>query len=399
MNFESIPINFCNKKTLNIKSDEYKQYLLDFIKSNYKIDIMKKTYRRYREENLNIVENNKSILSTVSIGYTYWMFMFKDDYSMKPRCYMIEGRIAKGYKYPKIMTVFTRFTPKVFSGTLLKGELIRDKNNDWIYLIDDMPVYCNEIIKYKTKIDRIDITNKLLVDEFYQDNVLQLFTIKMKKYFKPNQVNEIVDTFIPSLTYPCRGIMIHTQHKIYNNLYINFDDDKTIRTPKKVSSPNRYNKMKTENTNVKNITIKVKKPTTPVRKETTNMFKNLDSIKIKVDAVETKINTETKHNVDYDKSNCVVLSLVKTDKPDVYKLYANKDDKSGVKRVAYANIPNIETSKYIQNIFSELSETENKFNIMCEYNHDTKKWTPKEKVNVSEPDIVSLVKSLKKKFK
>ena len=28
MNFESLPIKFCNKKTLNIKSDDYKEYLL-----------------------------------------------------------------------------------------------------------------------------------------------------------------------------------------------------------------------------------------------------------------------------------------------------------------------------------------------------------------------------------
>ena len=45
MNFESLPINFCNRKFLNIKSDDYKKYLLDFIKTNWNIDITKKKYR------------------------------------------------------------------------------------------------------------------------------------------------------------------------------------------------------------------------------------------------------------------------------------------------------------------------------------------------------------------
>ena len=31
MNFESLPIKFCNKKTLNIKSDDYKECCADFI--------------------------------------------------------------------------------------------------------------------------------------------------------------------------------------------------------------------------------------------------------------------------------------------------------------------------------------------------------------------------------
>ena len=46
MNFESLPINFCNKKTLNIKSDDYKEYLLDFIRSTYRIDISKRNLKK-----------------------------------------------------------------------------------------------------------------------------------------------------------------------------------------------------------------------------------------------------------------------------------------------------------------------------------------------------------------
>ena len=39
------------------------------------------------------------------------------------------------------------------------------------------------------------------------------------------------------------------------------------------------------------------------------------------------------------------------------------------------------------------------YNVVCEYNSETKKWTPKEKVNAKTPDSVDFVKNLKKKLK
>ena len=74
---------------------------------------------------------------------------------------MIDGRTNKGYKYPKIV-YFYCFSDKVFNGTLFKGELIRDKDNNWIYLIDDLFVDCGENIRNNSKIERIAKTHNLL---------------------------------------------------------------------------------------------------------------------------------------------------------------------------------------------------------------------------------------------
>ena len=60
-------------------------------------------------------------------------------------CYMIDGRTLKGYAFPKMVNViYLRFKSNVFDGTLLKGELIKDNDNNWIFLIDDVFVYCGK---------------------------------------------------------------------------------------------------------------------------------------------------------------------------------------------------------------------------------------------------------------
>ena len=400
MNFESLPIKFCNKKTLNIKSDDYKEYLLDFIKSTYRIDITKRNYRSYRNENLSVVENFDSIVSTVSMGNSYWMFLYRDAYSMKSKCYMIDGRTNKGYKYPKIVTVFCRFSDKVFNGTLFKGELIRDKDNNWIYLIDDLFVDCGENIRNNSKIDRIAKTHKLINNSFIEDTYLQPFSIQIKKYFKPEEVTEMTEKFIPSLNYSCRGIMIHTNHRIFNNLYINFENSYNDQNKNYKKSNIRDAKPIDKKIVRKNITtniVKTKKPPTPREKtRTTMMLSDLNKDKIKID---TKVSdkTKTENKLKFNKSCCVVLNLVKTDNPDVYKLFAvGKADR--MKRVSYAHIPNIETSKYLQNEFTKLDETQDRFNVLCEYIPDGKKWIPRIKVD-DEIASVDIVKKLKKSLK
>ena len=99
------------------------------------------------------------------------------------RCYMIDGRTLKGYDFPKMVTIYLRFKSNVFDGTLLKGELIKDNDNNWIFLIDDVFVYCGKRVM-ENKIKRIELTTKLINSELKHDSFLQPFSIQIKKYFK-----------------------------------------------------------------------------------------------------------------------------------------------------------------------------------------------------------------------
>ena len=69
-----------------------------------------------------------------------------------------------------------------------------------------------------------------------------------------------------------------------------------------------------------------------------------------------------------------------------------------MKRVSYAYIPSIETSKYLQNEFIKLDELQDRFNVLCEYIPDKKKWIPRIRVD-NETDSVDTVKKLKKSLK
>ena len=66
----------------------------------------------------------------------------------------------------------------------------------------------------------------------------------------------------------------------------------------------------------------VNKTNSPKKNKISSTFKDLDTIKIKIDSKEV---IETKNDIhigDYDKEKCAILNLVKTEHPDVYKLYA-----------------------------------------------------------------------------
>ena len=80
-----------------------------------------------------------------------------------------------------------------------------------------------ENILKRSKIERIAKTHNLLNNNFVEDTHTTI-AIQIKKYFKPEEVTEMTEKFIPSLNYSCRSIMIHTNHRVYNNLYINFEN-------------------------------------------------------------------------------------------------------------------------------------------------------------------------------
>ena len=132
-------IKFCDRYCINVKSDNDKQYLLDKIFNKYGIVVNKNNYLFYNKSNKNI-EKNAYILSIVSTGSPYILFLTRDRNTRKNRCYLIDCKIANGHKFPKILIVQYRFSERLYNDTIFHGELVKDNNKKWLYLINDIYV-------------------------------------------------------------------------------------------------------------------------------------------------------------------------------------------------------------------------------------------------------------------
>ena len=81
---------------------------------------------------------------------------------------------------------------------------------------------------------------------------------------------------------------------------------------------------------------------------------------------ELKINFVKKDN-----KQLLNFKITKTMKPEVYDLYLN--DKDTIKKICYAYISNIKTSKYINELFDSV---EDNIVVECEYNKHFERWQP-----------------------
>ena len=54
---------------------------------------------------------------------------------------MIDTKVAKDNKYPKIVIIYLGFDDNLFKDTLFLGEMIKDKNNNWLYMISELYVH------------------------------------------------------------------------------------------------------------------------------------------------------------------------------------------------------------------------------------------------------------------
>ena len=108
-NKESVSlIKFCDRYCINVKSNNDKQYLLDKIFNKYGIIVNKNNYAFYNKSNKNI-KKNSYILSIVSTGTPYILFLTRDKDTLKNKCYLIDCKIAQGHHLPKILMVQYRF--------------------------------------------------------------------------------------------------------------------------------------------------------------------------------------------------------------------------------------------------------------------------------------------------
>ena len=219
------------------------------------------------------------ILSSYTVGTPYYMYVSKDDIG-NSYCLLIDEVIKKGYSFPKMILIRNRFSDEVCKGSLFHGELVKSQQS-WGFILNDVVVtYGNSLVR-KPLYQRVQVLQTILQNEWKNDPILQTCPLYCKKFFSNHEGKKLVDEFIPTLPYPCKGVLFHCVHSNYQNRCYLFKQRPKykITHPKKLvlnQSINYIHKpkkiKKTEYLSVKNNTHDIPRNTTHKTKTTSKSF-------------------------------------------------------------------------------------------------------------------------------
>jgi hypothetical protein len=338
-------ISFCNKEASNIRCNNFKQKMIDYLDNKYSIKINNKDFVKI---NPNILKKNlekhQHIISLKSAGNPYYFFLTK----IKDQncCFYIDQKIVEGHNYPRIIYVQYRFADYLFNDTLFNGELIKTYDNEWSFLISDLILLEGKSIDTTINIhQRVDQIYKILSNHYQPDPVFDICPLQIRRLFYYNELEYIVDKFIPTLGYNSNAICFHTLNPKYDSYIYYFSND-----------------------------------------EKTKFFRQQS--RVKEDKLEKRDALSTE-KITHNTNLLANILFAKSAIDDIYQTYCNDDNK--VKDLGYAAIPTQRHSHQLRVIFNQ-SQGSHIFN--CRYSKIFKKWIPIEEVKIKEPDQWSKIKKI-----
>jgi hypothetical protein len=331
LDFKTMDISFCGKNALNVVEKDDKIIICDNImKDKYDITSKYKFASIINDKSIKFLSLNPHLITIKSNGSNYFLLM--TSINNTNCCFFIDRKTKNGYTYPRIVSVKYRFDDDIFKDTLLEGEIIRDENDNWMFLVNDLllfkgkKVVGNIVNKYNRVYD-------ILENMYTPDNEMDVCPIRVKKIFKYSEYVKLITQFIPSIKYKIRGMyFVSLNEKHSNHLYL----------------------------------------------YSTNQQEQGSTAPIK-----NKPKDKSSAGGGISKGN-YIFNIKETDTPDIYELYVNGDD--GLVKHSIAYVGKISTSKRLKKYFQEAGDE--MVNIECKYNDKFKKWEPLERIDTD--NIVSL---------
>lgn len=338
-------ISFCDKTAFNIKTQNVKEQILKDIYNISQIKIIQKHFEILKEHHFKKLNDNPHLISLKSNGNPYLLYLTK--YNFVNTCIFIDKKVQSGYFLPRMIMSRFNFPDELFENTLLEGEMIKDNNKKWIFIINDIYIHQNQSLQNKNILKRLELLNNIFLDFKNDPDDVCLFQIN--KYFKYEQFNHLVNDYKKSLNYTCRGIYFKPLFYKFKNILHNFDDSLVCKVQKiKYQKGNEFisdNKFKNKLEN---------------RTETKNENNPIQ--------ISTDIQSDDKVKKYY---------IENTDLPDVYNLY-NCNSLMSFFDIAY--IPDIESSNFVRNIFINKS-INTKIKVECKFIKKFNKWSPIKVIN------------------
>jgi hypothetical protein len=402
-------ISFCDKECYNINNNKTKEILLDYIQDKHNIQVIDRQYVNINPHMMRNISNNEHIVSTFTNGNPYLLYLVRIDDT--PCCIYIDRKLKSGYSYPKIHCVTYKFDNKLFDNeTIFTGELIRDINRDWQFLISDALLINGENTKSKNVLARFQNINTILENHYMPDRDNDICPIYSKRLFQYHDIEYIFNDYLPKLSYVCKGLVFYTLNNQFSNYAWILPREDQLQVKTKDEMDLEYNKYIT-NTILHNndiIPLKHYDVINPICIDSINnfqsRFKNIDTNATNSNATNSNA-TNSKAPVECATVECatvecatvecantdvvldeietiskgdVILKILKTDIPDIYNLYVLSDEYNNnldTDKIGIAFIPDLATSEMLYNYFKHHT-TEVNTNVICTYHTYFKRWIP-----------------------
>ena len=308
-----------------------------------------KNYTFLTEDTLPEVPSCKLYLNT--FGHNYYLYFTK--LNGKPTTVMFDKWKEQAY------IVRFRVDDILYYDTLFEGELIKKSDGDWLYHITDIISHEGEDVRHNELDDRIALIDNILKLQYNPDPVLEPSVLKRVLFVGPEHLEWLLTVYAKDVPYRCNGVNFKPQK--YGEHYLFILEEYANKTAK--------SKPKLETT-----TVALPMPKEPEAE------------------AEAKTEYEEATYSSQPKIMEAVLALKKTDKPDVYELYANDGDDMLV-QMDYAYIRDVEHSQQIADAINttmkeyELEIEDGEYPeipFLCQYTLDFNKWMP---IEVSEEEV------------
>jgi hypothetical protein len=397
---------FSNKKSLQINSPQIRNDIKSLISNIGSFNLTSKYYTFLNKKNVNNLKENNFLVTLSTFGKKFVLFITK--YNTKKYCIFIN-------KKNDTMTVTQlKFMDDIFLGTLFDGELIKNNENKWIYLINDIAYYKGENIVTKSFLERQNIIDYILNNEHEYSIDTETLYISKKIYFDYKYVKSLVDKYSNFLNYKSSGLYFkntnnysdnylfifpecRSDSKILNNgvtvdnVKINIendedeDDEDDLFKDIEIIEPYKNN----EQNIIEQKTIEQK----PIEQKPIEQ-KPIEQKPIEQNTIEKNNNkfnnkNEKNNNIKLEKTTCRFL-INATLLPDIYELYC-KNSNNNIEKYSYASVPDINTSDFLKSIFNDnyninedintKIENNNAIYVECNYHKSFKKWIPYKKVD------------------
>lgn len=332
-------ISFCDKQALNIKSPDIKRTILDRLES-HGIKIIDKHHETYSDKHMNRIERIPHLLAIKSNGNPYYLFMTRINFVNT--VLFIDKKVQMGYALPRM--IISRLAIRdeaLFNGTLFEGEMIKNNTGSWLFLLSDLLVLNN---KYLGDDDLIKRTNKMYktLSDSYVPTCTDLFCMQVKKMFECKDIEHMIDKFIPSLTYTCRGVYCKPLYLKFKDILYNFDDS-LIKSVQKQTFKEVSHFLSSP---VDMMMVSDETSTTP------SLLSNIEAN----DIIDVEIpDDEAINSLDLTgEAGVRIFQVQKSDTPDLYFLY---DDTNHTQYIGNACVDSMYTSKFLSNTFKNHSLT------------------------------------------
>ena len=373
---------FCNKKTLQIVSQQAIGEIKSLIKNIGSFNIDSKYYSFLNRKNIGDLKEGNYSVSLSTFGKKFVMFI--TNYKNKKYCLFINK------KNETMIIVPLKCSNEIFDGSLFEGELVKNEDEQWIFLINDVMYYKGKNIVTHDFNERQNIINDFLENEYeYDEN--QGFYLSKKRYFSFEYLQDLVDKYMNILNYKSAGLHFKNIDNFCSNyLYIfpenrtdskilqngTIIDDITNNITKEIHFTDNNNKNNNSNSNNNNNNINNNSNN---NKEEDDLLNDFDEVLPDMEEynntepVKRNIIIKKSNNTKLDKTECKFL-IMSTPMPDVYGLYC-KGNTGSVDKHSYASVPDMEVSNFLNMLFKN-NDNSTKIYVQCKYHKNFKKWIP-----------------------